>query len=298
MSHRGELTARTIELLLLLTSGARSQRELIDRFRVNRKTVKRLIDALSLCCPVIEERRGREVFYSFTDGYEFKPPALTPPELATLLLAQGSIAATGLTASGSRFTGHARLLLARVRAALPVALRERLDRLAAIYGTAAVPAKDFAPHAAVIERLTDAALDRRRVCLRYHSFTDDRTKERLVDPYCIYFDPDGATLKLIGYDHRREAVIPLSIDHIRALHDTGERFTRPPDFDLQSYLSEHCFNGIHGTPITVRLKAYDRPHASSVSAPSTLRKRSSRKPRPRSRSGSASRAGADVSASS
>lgn len=257
MSHRGELTARTIELLLLLTSGARSQRELIDRFGVDRKTVKRLIDALSLCCPVAEERRGREVVYSFTDGYEFKPPALTPPELATLLLAQESIAATGLTASGSPFAEHARLLLAKVRAALPVALRERLDRLAAIYGTAAVPAKDFAPHAATIQRLTDAALDNRRVRLRYHSLTDDRTKERLVDPFCVYFDPDGATLKLIGYDHMRKDVIPLSIDHIRALYDTDERFTRPPDFDLQSYLTEHCFNGIHGAPVTVRLRAYD-----------------------------------------
>jgi DNA-binding MarR family transcriptional regulator len=47
-SHRGDLTARMIELQLLLTGGSRSQRELIEHFRVDRKTIKRAIDALSI----------------------------------------------------------------------------------------------------------------------------------------------------------------------------------------------------------------------------------------------------------
>ena len=32
-------------------------------------------------------------------------------------------------------------------------------------------------------------------------------------------------------------------------------FKRPPDFNLRNYLEENCFNGIHGDPVTVRLKA-------------------------------------------
>jgi predicted DNA-binding transcriptional regulator YafY len=32
-------------------------------------------------------------------------------------------------------------------------------------------------------------------------------------------------------------------------------FIRPPGFKLREYLSENCFNGIHGAPVTVRLKA-------------------------------------------
>jgi predicted DNA-binding transcriptional regulator YafY len=254
-SHRGDLTSRIIELQLLLTERAHSQRELIEHFRVDRKTIKRVVEALSLHYPLVEEREGREVRYRFSDGYKFTPPTLTPLELATLLLAQESIAATGLTAFGSPFAEHARLLVMKLRGALPARLRDKLDQLSAVFGSAAVPAKDFAPHAATIDRLTDAITERRRVRLRYHSLTDDKTKERLVEPYSLYFDPDGATLKLIGHDSLRGDVIPFSIDHIRGLSVTDENFAHPDDFDLRSYLTKHCFNGIHGEPVTVRLRA-------------------------------------------
>ncbi len=30
----------------------------------------------------------------------------------------------------------------------------------------------------------------------------------------------------------------------------------PEDFDLRAYLTGHCFNGIHGAPVTVRLRAH------------------------------------------
>lgn len=256
MSHRGDLTARLVELQLLLAERGYSQRELIEHFKVDRKTVKRAIDALSLHYQIVEEPDGREIRYRFSDDYKFVPPALTPSELATLLLAQQSIAATGLTAFGSPFAEHARRLLMKVRNSLPAMVRDKLDALSTVYGSAAVPAKDFASHAGTIDRLTDAAVEECRVRLSYHSLTDDKIKERLVEPYCVYFDPDGATLKLIGYDHLRRDIIPFSVDHIRAIQVTEERFTRPDDFDLQTYLTEHCFNGIHGAPITVRLRAH------------------------------------------
>lgn len=256
MSHRGDLTGRLVELLLLLAERGYPQRELVEHFKVDRKTVKRAVDALSAHFPVEEEVDGREVRYRLSGGYRFAAPTFTPSELAVLLLAQESIALTGLSAFGSPFAEHARRLLVKVRAALPAPIRDRLDSIAAIYGTSAVPAKDFAPHAATVEKLTDAALEMRRVRLRYYSLTDARIKERLVDPYCVYFDPDGATLKLIGFDHLRRAVIPFSIDHISALSQTGESFTRPPDFDLREYLTANCFNGIHGEPVSVTLRAY------------------------------------------
>lgn len=246
-----------VELQLLLTDGSRSQGELIKHFGVDRKTIKRAIDALSLHYQIIEEPDGREMRYRFSDDYNFVPPTLTPSELATLLLAQESIAATGLSAFGSPFAEHARRLLLKVRGSLPAPLQAKLDALARVFGSAAVAAKDFAPHAATLDRLTNAAMEQRQVRLRYHSLTDDKIKERLVDPYSVYFDPDGATLKLIAYDHLRHDIIPFSIDHIKTLHETDTRFIRPPDFNLHDYLTERCFNGIHGAPLTVRLRVHN-----------------------------------------
>ena|SRR5436853_2184573 len=256
MSHRGDLTERMVLIPLLLAERPRTQKELTQAFGVNRKTVKRDIDILSLHYPIEEEVHGREVQYCFSDGYRFKPPPLTPSELAPLLLAQESIAATGLTAFGSPFAEFINSMLVKVRASLPQSLRDRLDRLASIFGSASAPAKDFGPHAETIERLTNAAIEQRRVLLRYYSINEDKVSDREVDPYSVYFDPDGATLKLIAYDHRRNAIAPLAIDHIRSLRETGDSFERPEGFNLREFLADNCFNGIHGKPMLVRLKAY------------------------------------------
>lgn len=255
MSHRGELTERMTVLPLLLAERPHSQQELASIFNVNSKTIRRAIDELSRHYPILDEREGREVFYRFS-GDKYEPPPLNPAELATLMLAQEAIAATGFTALGSPFARYGRSLMAKVKSSLPPSLRDKLDALAAVFGSATVPAKDFAPHAALIDRLTQAALENRGVRLRYYTLATDTITERTVEPYVVYFDPDGATLKLIGYDHYRGKIIPLAVDHIRSLRETDEKFERPADFNLARYLSANCFNGIHGDPVTVRLRAY------------------------------------------
>ena len=255
MSHRGDLTERTVLIPLLLAERPRSQQDLAKQLGVNRRTVKRYIDALSRFYPIIEERDGREVQYSFSDGYKYQPPSLTPTEIAPLLLAQQSIAATGLTGTGSPFHQYAESMLAKLRRSLPQSLREKLDAMSAVYGTAAVPAKDFSGHAAIIDALTNAAIDKRSLRIWYETLNTGKTRDRTVDPYAVYFDPDGATLKLIAYDHYREKILPFSVDHIRSVKQTNESFTRPADFDLREFLAENCFNGIHGDPVTVRLRA-------------------------------------------
>ena len=255
MSHRGKLTERLLEIQFLLNERRLTLAEMAAHFSVSPRTIQRSIDTLSSRLPIIAERDGREIRYSFARDYEFRPPPFTSAELATLLLAQESIAATGLTAISSPFARHAESLLRKVRAALHPSLHEKLDAMAAVFGSASVPAKDFARFAETIERLTDAAVERKRIRIRYYALHADRISERLVDPYAVYFDPDGATLKLIGYDHKRQSVIPFAIDHILSIRETRERFTRPADFDLREFLAENCFNGIHGDAVEVRLRA-------------------------------------------
>lgn len=205
---------------------------------------------------IVESRDGRIVRYGYATDYKYRPPDLTPPELAALLLAQESIAAAALTPTGSPFAKYGQSLLSKVRASLPEILREKLDSLATVLGSATVPAKDFTPYSATIECLTKAAVEQRCVILTYYTMTSEVTRERRVEPYCIYFDPEGATLKLIGLDHYRNQITPFSIDHIRSITETSETFVRPSDFNLREYLTANCFNGIHGEPVTIRLRAY------------------------------------------
>jgi HTH domain len=153
MPYRGDLTYRLVELQLMLAERPRSQQELVQHFRVNRKTIRKDIDALSGHHPITEERAGRHVMYRFIDGFRFQPPQFTPSELATLLLAQDAIAITGQNTVTSPFATHARTLMGKVRAALPEYARQRLDVLAHVFGSAATPVKDFTSHAATIELL-------------------------------------------------------------------------------------------------------------------------------------------------
>jgi predicted DNA-binding transcriptional regulator YafY len=240
----------------LLDGKRRSQTELMEYFGVDRKTIVSSIDALSqpgLPSPVVEEREGRFVYYRLRDGY--RAPELSLTESAVLLLAQQAIGAVGAGGAQSPFARRSRSLLKKARAALPPALLPHLDAMAQVYGAATVPAKDFTRHSETIDQLVQAAIECNTVHTIYYSIGSDITEPRDLDPYAVYFDPDGATLKVIGWDHKHQRLRVFAIDHIRDLQITNARFTRRP-FDLRDYLETYCFNGIHGEPITVRLRAH------------------------------------------
>lgn len=252
---RGNLTERLIRILFLLAERPYSQRELARMFAVDSVTIRRNVNELSRHYFIIDERDSRDVWYRFGDNYEFRPPNFTPGELATLLLAQVSIAATGVSEFGTPFGRYGYSLLDKVRAALPKALRSKLDTLSTVFGSASIPAKDYSSYEDRIDQLANAAMNSRRVLMKYQTLHSGKSKERVFDPYAIYFDPDGATLKVLGFDHERKAIIPFSVDRISRLSETGESFVRPAGFVLREFLTENCFNGIHGAPLTVTLRA-------------------------------------------
>ena len=255
MSYRTALTERLIQILFKLIRRPHSRQELAREYGVNAKTISRDIDALSLEYPIISKRAGREVFYQFADGFKFEFPKISIEELATLLLAQESIAGIGITAKGSPFAGYADSLLEKIRKSLPNSVRERMDALAGVYGSSAIPAKDFARHTETIDRLASCAVRQKRISVQYYSLGSNEEKPRVLEPYAVYFDPDGATLKLVAFDPTYQKPRVFSVERISGVKELNENFERPTEFSLGEYLDENCFNGIHGEPVTVRLKA-------------------------------------------
>jgi predicted DNA-binding transcriptional regulator YafY len=255
-SNRGALTERVIQILLLLVERPYSQTELAQYFQVNNVTIRRNLNELMRYHSITSEKSGREVLYQYIGHATFRPPSLTPGELATLILAQQSIASVGLSSLGSPFGNHSRSLLQKVRASLPNALQAKLEALSSIFGSAAVPAKDYSRHGPFVDQLTNAALLQRQLHMRYQALHNGQSSERIFEPYAVYFDPDGSTLKVVGYDHQRQKLIPFSIDHILSLRESGQTFERPADFSLAEFLAQNCFNGIHGEPLLVRLQLF------------------------------------------
>ena len=247
------LSERLIEIPNLLARHSWSQKKLLAHFGIDRKTLRSNIDTLIRTgrAEIEETKEGREIIYKLR---KFRSPDLTLDEAMVVAMAQEAIGATGMLSDQSPFSSSALSLIKKVSASLSPKLRERLDAMAQVYGAATAPAKDFARYREIIDQLVDAAVDRFTVRMRYQSLKSPRPKERDFDPYAVYFDPDGATLKVIGWDYDRQAIIPFAIDHIHGLKITRRRFTRR-NFNLRQHLDTYCFNGIHGEPMTVRLRA-------------------------------------------
>ena len=255
MSYRTDLTERLIEMPFLLSYRQHSRQELSKLYKVDAKTISKDIDALTRKIPIEAKRKGREVFYGFPDDYEYQIPSFSPQELGVLLLAQESIAGIGITAKGSIYAKYTDSLLEKIRRALPQPVTERMKALASVYGSASLPVKNFAKHTETLDRLAHCAVQHKKIEIRYHGLNSNEEKTRILHPYAVYFDPDGATLKFIAYDPNHLKPRVFSVDHIVSLRELDETFTRPKDFELRRHLIENCFNGIHGEPVTVRLKA-------------------------------------------
>ena len=255
MSYRTDLTERLIEIPFLLAHRRHSRQELARNYQVNPNTISKDIDALTRNLPIEKIRKGREIFYGYPKDYKFVVPSFSPQEIGFLLLAQESIAGIGITTQGSPYAKYADSLIEKIRRSLPVAVVERINAVAAVYGSATVPAKSFSKHTAVIDRLANCAVSRVQVEMRYHGLTSNEIETRLIHPYAVFFDPDGATLKLIAFDLKNNRPSVFSVERIINLKESNEVFKRPADFNLKQYLEDTCFNGIHGEPVTVRLKA-------------------------------------------
>jgi len=256
MTYRTDLTERLITIPFLIARRPYSRKELSLELGVDVKTISNDINALTREYPIDLIKRGREVFYSFPSWYTFQVPLLTPEEVATLLLAHKAIEHIGITTEGSPYSKFASSLLQKVRDSLPHSIRSRMELLSDVYGSSAIPAKNFATHIVTIDKLASAAIKRARVKIKYHGLLHNKEGERVIEPYAVYFDPDGATLKVIANDTVKTQFRVFSIDRIKDVAETGNKFTKPIDFNLQDYLNTYCFNGIHGEPILVRLRAY------------------------------------------
>ncbi len=251
---KSSLSNKIVELENYLFKHRRTQKQIVEHFGVDRKTVRRAIDKLGQFAMVNEEREGRNTVY-FIPETDFNSSRLTPIELAALILSQEAISAGGSFSSvSSPFAEAGKSLVEKVRSKMPPRFKRHLDELSTILGTSVISNKDYSEFGSTIDELTTAAIERRTVSMRYESLSSSRNAQRLFDPYNIYLDPDGATLKTIGYDHLNARISPFSLDRIKSIRLTKEIFLRPAHFDLRKFLTENCFNGIHGAPVTLRLK--------------------------------------------
>src|SRR5690348_12076187 len=217
-------TTRVLTVLELLQSRVRiSGPELAHRLEVDGRTVRRYVAMLQELGIPVEAGRGRYGAYRLRPGYKLPPLLFNDDEALAVVLSLVAARRLHLTLAAPAAEGA----LAKIERVLPQALRERLRALEeSLVLAGGVPA--IAPESALVLALGEAVQRRRRVWLRYRSYTgEDSARE--VDPYGLVYR--AGRWYLAGHCHLRGGVRTFRLDRVLAVEPREASFERPEDFD-------------------------------------------------------------------
>ncbi len=236
--------------ILLLLQGRRLVRgeEIASHFEISLRTVYRDVAALSEAgVPVVAEAG---VGYSLLKGYSMPPVMFTPEEAGALFL--GGELVNHLT--DPSLEGPMRSALLKIRAVLPRAQQDRLDRLE---GTTALmmrrpPDPDAGGSGKAALITIQEALARRRVLeIDYRKPGIDAATRRAIEPLGLIYYADH--WHLIAYCRWRGDVRDFRLDRILDLRLTGEEYAGRGEFSLRDHL-DSWRERARSEPMVVRLE--------------------------------------------
>lgn len=239
---RGDQLYRQWAILVTLTRGARSRRDLARDLGVSRKTITRDIDALSALFPIAEDRDGIDVIYTCASPHRLPHVAWTPRESAAARLGRESVLKA---LSHAPFRGALASALDKADAQQ----QQRLNGGDARDLSEAYRADFNAPSAREEHQRTllEAALKRRRVRMRYFTAVRQARSTRVVEPFLLHLHPYG--LHLVAHCLTRGEVISFNVNLIEAVEVLDQTFdpaTR--GFDRDAYLASG-FDGYYQGPL-------------------------------------------------
>jgi predicted DNA-binding transcriptional regulator YafY len=201
--------------------------------------------------PVYNDPRadGHRSVWRLEPGFQHRLPLpLTLPEAIALLVSQRWVAAT---TGVSAFRPAMNSVIDKLKALFGKSEIDLIDRMADAVGVRAPGGKLLEPAAEHLDAIHVAIAERRSLQLRYYSMSRDAETERRVDPYHVT-EFDGG-LYLVGHCQVREAVRIFAVERIRNAEITTNRFTRPADFDADTYLRD-AWGIIRGDLVHVKVR--------------------------------------------
>lgn len=193
---------------------------LARELEVSERTVYRDIRDLVGTGVPIDGEAG--VGYTLRRGFDLPPLMFTEPELEAMVLGARVVSSWGDQALGRA----ARDALARVEAALPDRLREKLTNTPLFAPGFHVPAETIAS----LTPLRVALEERRIVWMRYED-AGGVTSERTLRPVGLFFW--GYRWSLSAWCELRQALRSFRLDRIRQIDVREERFTPLPGQTLE-----------------------------------------------------------------
>lgn len=231
-------TIRVLSLLELLQSHGRlSGTELAARLGVDKRTVRRYIQALEqLGIPVTSEQ-GRDGGYMLVAGFKLPPMMFTNDE--TLALSLGLLAAHNLNLADTQAAISS--VQAKLERVMPVKLKSRARAIADTIRLV-LPVAETPSAGQHLSPLLDALEQQRSVIIHYAARQQAPAK-RQVDPYGLLFRLGRWYMS--GYCHLRRELRTFRLDRLQHIELLEQHFSRPDDFDSAEHFSQSLF-GIPG----------------------------------------------------
>ena len=230
-------TVRVLSLLELLQSHGRlSGTELANRLGVDKRTVRRYIQALEqLGIPVTTEQ-GCDGGYMLVAGFKLPPMMFTNDE--TLALSLGLLAAKNLQLADTQAAISS--VQGKLERVMPAKLKSRARAVADTIKLM-LPAAEGGASGQQLGPLLDAIEQQRSVSIRYAAY-QQAPVQRHVDPYGLLFR--SGRWYMSGYCHLRHQLRTFRLDRLQHIELLQQSFIRPTEFDS----AEHFTQSLYGMP--------------------------------------------------
>ncbi len=212
------------------------------------RTLRRDLDAIeSAGWPLLTERVDGRTRWKLLDGVRQAPALrLSPTELMALTLSRRLIAPL----QGTAIHTSLQSALSKASAALPPEGLALVQQLESAFSVGLGPHKRYKHHREIVERVTHAITQKKRIQIRYDSASRGRATRRQIDPYRLWYASGG--LYLIGYCHLRNEPRMFAVERIKSVTLTELPYQIPLHFDFEAFV-EDSLTVMRGPRIEVEL---------------------------------------------
>ena len=245
--------AEVIRQWTILKALEASRRATIDDLArqtgVTTRTIRRDLDALQEAgFPLFDELHDGKKYWTLEQKAfrRLDDTGFTLAELSALYFSRTLVECL----SGTPFERDVRSAFEKLSAALTPGMRQFLDRMPlAIQAKPDPGTQSAAPRTKEVAQLLEATLQQRRVTMRYHSFSSNREKAYVLEPYRLVFGQ--GSLYVIGFVPEYGAVRTFAVDRIAQVSLMEERFE---PLELPEDAFAHSLGVTQGTPEKIQVR--------------------------------------------
>jgi predicted DNA-binding transcriptional regulator YafY len=196
--------------------------DLAARTGVTTRTIRRDLEALQTAgFPLFDETHDGKKYWTLEQKAfrRLDDTGFTLAELSALYFSRTLVECL----SGTPFQRDVTSAFDKLSAALTPGMKQFLDRMPLVMEAKAEPgAQATEPRTKEVAQLVEATMQHRRVTMRYHSFSSNREKTYVFEPYRLIFGQGG--LYVIGMVPEYGELRTFAVDRVEQVSLTEERF--------------------------------------------------------------------------